>query len=142
SSNTPAQAQNAIIGRYMRRSAARSAAGRIDELGVSNSSPIRNQNRPRNGIRQTAARAAHADSATHNGGLERDGSIENPHGITNSRRYRQITRPCDSKYASGDIPAFAPTPEPGMAAAANSVRMPIARATTSMTRKPRDRSLW
>ena len=97
SSRIPAQAQNATIGRYMRRSAARSAAGKIDELGASRSNPIRNQNRPLNLMRQTAPRAAHANSATHKDGLVRDGSIENPHGIAHSLKYRQITTPCEAK---------------------------------------------
>src|ERR1700722_20425157 len=93
SSMSPAHAQNAIIGRYMRRSAARSAAGRIDELGASSSRPIRNQNRPRNGIEQNAARAIHATAAIHNFAWVREGSMENPHGITKSRRYRQMDTP-------------------------------------------------
>src|ERR1700722_5122177 len=86
SSRTPAHAQNAIIGRYLRRSAARSAGGSIDELGASKSNPIRNQKRPRKGIRHTAASAIQARIAIHKVGRESEGSIENPHGIAKSRR--------------------------------------------------------
>ncbi len=113
----------------MRRSAARSAAGKIVELGASSSSPIKNQNRPRNGIRHSTASATHAPIAIHNDGRMSDGSIENPHGIINSRKYLQMETPWDPRYASGEIPDCAPEPDPGIAAAANTVRSPIASAT-------------
>src|ERR1700678_172760 len=128
-SKTPAHAQNATIGKYMRRSAARSAAGKIDELGASSNNPIRNQNLPRKGIRHTAANVAHAVISIHNGGRTSAGSIENPQGIANSRRYLHTDTPCDPKYTHGEIPDCAPDPDPGIAAARNTVRKPIAIAT-------------
>ncbi len=86
------QAAKAIMGRYIRRSAARSAAGKIDELGKSKIKPAMNQKpsfaRPnRKDARQTRAiNAAHASRPSHSGATRTSGSGVNPQGNRNMRR--------------------------------------------------------
>jgi hypothetical protein len=73
---------NAASGRYMRRSAARSCAGKMEELGSSSTKPISIQ-RQRHA---TAAMAAHAARPSQTGGMEMAGSTVKPTGTISRRK--------------------------------------------------------